>query len=58
MLLEGRLREEKAWIGEEVDFYWRLKRFAKASMARRGSYEARACDLPAVASTSGRCGGF
>ena len=22
--------DEKAWIGEDVDFYWRLKRFAKA----------------------------
>ena len=22
--------DEEAWIGEDVDFYWRLKRFAKA----------------------------
>ena len=57
----GGIATGKAWIGEDVDFSWQPsgRGVAKAEHGRRrrGSYGARACDLPAVASTSGRCGG-
>ena len=35
--------DEKAWIGEDVDFYWSLKRYAKRTDGVRPVYTAPSC---------------
>ena len=50
--------DEKAWIGEDADFFWALKKLAKRKGRTVRFIKDPASRLPPAASTSGRSGRF
>ena len=50
--------DERAWIGEDVDFYWTMRRLPAKRAARSGCSTSRGCGHPAGASTNGPSGRF